>query len=115
VQLSDSGISSMGSEDDQSSDGSEPAANLSPKPLRVFRKRIITGNIAEEEAIMLNAPVGPDDWKDDTHLEIKGNTAKGSSFMLNYPNTQNNIAWLLKYRDQREERLWQRQNGPIRS
>lgn len=75
-------------------------------------ERIIIGNMTEDQALMLNSPIGKDIWKNISRLEIRDNHAKGSSTMINYP--MNIDLWkdILDRRDKgmAEERKLERQN-----
>lgn len=109
AQFNDSGVSSNRSEDGRSTDGSEASANFLPDQSDTILERIVTGNSSDSGAIMLNARVGPDEWKE-CRLKISKNTAKGRSFMLNYPNDLGAIESLVKFLDRREEKALQRKS-----
>ncbi|KAF1813836.1 hypothetical protein P152DRAFT_472644 [Eremomyces bilateralis CBS 781.70] len=108
----DSGILLDGSEDSQSTDGSEAPANSLADQSGTVWERIITRNISDGGAIMLNARVGPDEWKE-SHVKITDNKAQGRSLMLNYPNERGDIKFLMELQDRREERalMLQRESG----
>lgn len=74
-------------------------------------ERIIINNMTEDQALMLNGPIGKDTWNNITRLEIRDNQAKGRSTMINYQ--MNTELWkdLLDRRDKNmaEERQLGRQ------
>ncbi|CAI7597741.1 unnamed protein product [Penicillium discolor] len=47
--------------------------------------RIITGNLTRLQALQINGPVGEDEWKTISHLEIRDNEAGPGSSQVNYP------------------------------
>ena len=113
-QFNDSRASSNGSEDGRSTDGSEALAGFFPDQTGTVLERIITGNSSDSGAIMLNARVGPDEWKQ-SHLKVTNNTAKGRSLMLNYPNELGDIESLMELQDRREEKASLRKSRPGRT
>lgn len=61
--------------------------------------RVIRDNETSDSAFMLNAPVirngaNVDLWRDIAHVEVMRNTASGSSHMINYANSIENIEYL---------------------
>ncbi|KAJ5894634.1 hypothetical protein N7495_006325, partial [Penicillium taxi] len=47
--------------------------------------RIIVGNLTRLQALQINGPIGEDEWKAVSHLEIRGNEAGAASSQVNYP------------------------------
>lgn len=47
--------------------------------------RIIVGNLTRPQALQLNGPVGEDEWKSISHLEVRDNEAGVASSQINYP------------------------------
>ena len=47
--------------------------------------RVIVGNLTRLQALQVNGPVGEDEWKTISHLEIRDNTAGLASSQVNYP------------------------------
>lgn len=47
--------------------------------------RVITGNLTRLQALQINGPVGEDEWKTISHLEIRDNEAGPGSSQVNYP------------------------------
>ncbi|KAJ5484303.1 hypothetical protein N7453_012257 [Penicillium expansum] len=47
--------------------------------------RTIIGNLARLQALQINGPVGKDEWKTISHLEIRDNEAGPASSQVNYP------------------------------
>ncbi|KAF7514904.1 hypothetical protein PCG10_004293 [Penicillium crustosum] len=47
--------------------------------------RIIIGNLTRLQALQINGPVGEDEWKTISHLEIRDNEAGPASSQVNYP------------------------------
>ncbi|KAJ5705424.1 hypothetical protein N7536_001113 [Penicillium majusculum] len=47
--------------------------------------RMITGNLTRLQALQINGPVGEDEWKNISHLEIRDNEAGPCSSQVNYP------------------------------
>lgn len=47
--------------------------------------RIIIGNLTRLQALQINGPVGEDEWKSISHLEIRDNEAGTASSQANYP------------------------------
>jgi hypothetical protein len=48
-------------------------------------KRVIVENITRTQAFQINGPVGEDQWKKISHIEIRDNTAGSLSSQVNYP------------------------------
>lgn len=46
---------------------------------------MITGNLTRLQALQINGPVGEDEWKTISHLEIRDNEAGLASSQVNYP------------------------------
>ena len=47
--------------------------------------RIIIGNLTRLQALQINGPIGEDEWKTISHLEIRDNEAGLASSQVNYP------------------------------
>ncbi|KGO42060.1 hypothetical protein PEX1_056690 [Penicillium expansum] len=47
--------------------------------------RTIIGNLTRPQALQINGPVGKDEWKTISHLEIRDNEAGPASSQVNYP------------------------------
>lgn len=133
TQLSDSGISSMSSDNDtssesssssQESDSDEPTSKKSAVPMT----RRVLRNTAERGAIMVNSPMGEVDlWAHMQVVEIEGNVAGEGAQMFNYMNDEAGWENIKKWRrmtiaeeneqrkiriaEMREQMLWMRENG----
>jgi hypothetical protein len=101
---SDSGISSMDSDDDPSTDDTsessgpdEPAFTMPQVPMT----RKIKRNTTKRGALMYNAPIGKDLWKKVTVVEIEDNVAEEDSMMINYRMDADGL------RIAREQQEWQ--------
>ncbi|CAG8077951.1 unnamed protein product [Penicillium olsonii] len=57
--------------------------------------RIIIGNLTRSQALQINGPVGEDEWKSISHLEIRDNQAGLASSQVNYPVSRTVFASLL--------------------
>ncbi|CAG8279863.1 unnamed protein product [Penicillium olsonii] len=57
--------------------------------------RIIIGNLTRSQALQINGPVGEDEWKSISHLEIRDNEAGLASSQVNYPVSRTVFASLL--------------------
>lgn len=54
---------------------------------RVTTERIILQNMARDQALQINAPIGKDLWKAIDRIVIEHNTAEGEAVQVNYNNT----------------------------
>jgi hypothetical protein len=126
AQLSDSGISSMDSEDDDTSakDQSidsrldEPAFTMPQAPMpQVPMIRTVKRNKAKRGATMINAPLGEVDlWKHIQVVEIEDNECEEDAEMINYMNDKRGLELArevskARMARKREQMLWEKKNG----
>ncbi|KAG9191610.1 hypothetical protein G6011_10344 [Alternaria panax] len=83
------------SEDETLVDDSETC----PGGVPVKTERIITRNIARNEALQINAALEKDLWKDVHRLKIHDNVAEDRSFQANYAMTREMVSMMLDQRN----------------
>jgi hypothetical protein len=110
VQLRDTDIASLGSDDNFSTDGSRAMTTNSTRTLATITERIVIGNSTKAQALMVNAAVGEDIWKDLDRLEIRENIAEDSSTMVNHAISKDVLKLMMDRQDLRveRERQWTR-------
>lgn len=107
VPLSTADLQSLSSSDDDSDCGSETAVDsdsdtekTTPShsiPVRL--ERIVLNNMAENQALQLNAPVGRDMWKSLAgRIEIRDNVAKDDATQVNYATDLETLLKLMEAR-----------------
>jgi hypothetical protein len=74
------------SEDETLVDDSDSSTGSTTKK-RVTTERIILRNMARDQALQINAPIGKDLWKAIDRIVIEHNTAEGEAVQVNYNNT----------------------------
>jgi hypothetical protein len=67
-------------------DDSDSSISSKPKK-RVSTERIILRNMAKNQAIQINAPVGMDIWKSIYRIVIEDNIVQDEAVQINYSNT----------------------------
>jgi hypothetical protein len=80
-------------DDSDSSTGSETRK-------RALIERIVLSNMAKDQAIQINAPLGKDIWKDVDRTIIKNNVAEHDAVQVNYINTLEDTMALMKLRSE---------------
>ena len=84
------------SEDETLVDDSDSDAG--PKTMkRVSTERIILRNMAKNQAMQINAPVGKDIWKNVDRIVIEDNVAQDEAVQINYTNTLEVTMALLRF------------------
>jgi hypothetical protein len=63
---------------------------------RVWTERVILSNMARNQAIQINAPIGKDIWKTVDKITIKHNTAEDNAVQINYTNTLEDTMALMR-------------------
>jgi hypothetical protein len=61
-------------------------------------ERIILSNMAKNQAIQINAPIGKDIWKNVDRIVIKNNIAENDAVQINYLSTLEDTMALMKLR-----------------
>ncbi|CAN9099851.1 unnamed protein product [Alternaria alternata] len=74
-------------------------SETSPRDLPVKTERIITRNIARNQALQINAAVIEDLWKDVNHLKIHDNVAEDESTQVNYAMNREVFSMLFEQRN----------------
>jgi hypothetical protein len=80
-------------DDSDSSTGSETKR-------RASIERIVLNNMARDQAIQINAPLGKDIWKNVDRTVIKNNTAENDAVQINYINTLEDTMALMTHRSE---------------
>jgi hypothetical protein len=83
------------SEDETLVDDSDSSTGSQTKK-RVSTERIILRNMAKNQALQINAPVGKDIWKNINRIVIEDNVAQDKAVQINYSNTLEVAIALLK-------------------
>jgi hypothetical protein len=78
-------------DDSDSSTGSETKR-------RVLIERIVLNNMARDQAIQINAPLGKDIWKNVDRIVIKNNIAENDAVQINYINSLENMMAMMTHR-----------------
>jgi hypothetical protein len=84
------------SEDETLVDDSDSSTSSKPKK-RVPTERIILRNMAKNQAMQINAPVGTDIWKIIDRIVIEDNIAEDDAVQINYSNSLEVMMTLLKF------------------
>jgi hypothetical protein len=87
------------SEDETLIDDSDSSTSSKPKK-RVSIERIILRNMAKNQAMQINAPVGEDIWKSIDRIVIEDNIAEDEAVQINYPNTLEATMTLLRLKNE---------------
>jgi hypothetical protein len=74
------------SEDETLIDDSDSSTSSTSRKL-ASTERIILYNMARDQALQINAPMGNDIWKTVHRIVIKNNTAEGDAVQINHTNT----------------------------
>ena len=83
---------------------------------RIGTSRIVVDNLTEDQARMINGPIGEDVWKRVSHLEIRWNTAKGKSEMVNHGMTLDTLKKIraeTRLDHEKNHRIFMQQAGVI--
>ena len=73
-------------------------SDAGPKTMkRVSIERIILRNMAKNQAMQINAPVGKDIWKNVDRIVIEDNVAQDEAVQINYTNTLEVTMALLRF------------------
>jgi hypothetical protein len=87
------------SEDETLIDDSDSSTSSKSKK-RVSIERIILRNMAKNQAMQINAPVGEDIWKSIDRIVIEDNIAEDEAVQINYPNTLEAMMTLLRLKNE---------------
>ncbi|KAF1922177.1 uncharacterized protein M421DRAFT_132562 [Didymella exigua CBS 183.55] len=94
-------------DDSDSSTGSETKK-------RASIERIILSNMAKNQAIQINAPLGKDIWKNVDRIVIKNNIAEHDAVQINYNNTLEDTMALMTLRSKLNIAVQQNKSSHIR-
>ena len=89
------GATDSDSEDETLVDDSDSSISSKPKK-RVSTERIILRNMAKNQAMQINAPVGTDIWKSIDRIVIEDNIAQDEAVQINYSNSLEVMIALLR-------------------
>ncbi|TGO37888.1 hypothetical protein BHYA_0086g00030 [Botrytis hyacinthi] len=81
----------------QKTNGAEVALENVEDAGRVSR-RIVSRNVAREQALQINAPIGEKGWREAFQIEIQDNEATGSSIQINHAISEDLFDKLLAHR-----------------
>jgi hypothetical protein len=83
------------SEDETLVDDSDSSTSSTSRKL-ASTERIILYNMARNQALQINAPMGNDIWKTVHRIVIKNNTAEGDAVQINHTNTLEDTMALMR-------------------
>lgn len=87
------------SDDETLVDDSDSSMSFESK-MRTSTERIVLSNMAKDQAIQLNGPLGKDIWKDVDRVVIKNNIAEHDAVQINYINTLEDTMALMTLRNE---------------
>lgn len=47
-------------------------------------QRIVIGNLAQDQTLQINSPIGQDEWNEIRHTRVEGNIARGNALQVNW-------------------------------
>jgi hypothetical protein len=90
-------VDDQNSDDETLVDDSDSSTGSETK-MRASIERIVLSNMAKDQAIQINAPIGKDIWKNIDRIIIKNNIAEDNAIQLNYSNTLEDMMALMTLR-----------------